>query len=232
MMPVAAIVGEIAEKVEKVKEVTEVAISKVERILVPDMEVIKTSTLEAIVEANAEKTEVAEATETGWRALTEDEKRRIQELTHMSDKTIERCMINEDGTIRIRCINEEKLGEASEVPYVEKTIEVNGVKIQVVVPEFPVDIFETVLPDELLLADDEKVFSYCTEQLKQAIENNPELASKFTEEQLDQIINGSPRIKGYTWHHCAETGRMQLVPTSMHTTYRHTGGKAIWGGGR
>ena len=193
------------------------------------MEAIKNSTLEAIVEANAEKTEVAEATETGWRALTEDEKRRIQELTHMSDKKIERCMINEDGTVRIRGINEEKLGEASEVPYVEKTIEVNGVKIQVVVPEFPVDIFETVLPDELLLADDEKVFSYCTEQLKQAIEKNPELASKFTEEQLDQIINGSPRIKGYTWHHHEKEGWMQLVDTETHDTVRHTGGMSLWG---
>ena len=140
--------------------------------------------------------------------------------------------LNSNGLEIISCINEDKVNESGFVPYREKTIEIGGVKIKVVVPEFPDDVFETRLPAKMHTADDPEVFSYCTEKLKQAIAKNPELASKFTEEQLDQIKSGAPRIKGYTWHHCAEPGRMQLVRTDEHEQYRHTGGKTIWGGGR
>lgn len=36
---------------------------------------------------------------------------------------------------------------------------------------------------------------------------------------------------GYTWHHDAEAGKMQLVDTETHQKTGHTGGRSIWGGG-
>lgn len=229
-MPLA--LSEIARDAEKVKEVSETAQCGAGRVLEPDMGLIKGRSIESVVEDNLEKAAAQEIDETGWRAMTDAERTRVQEATSMSDRTLDRCTINDEGTVHLSCINEDKVNESGFVPYREKTIEIGGVKIKVVVPEFPDDVFETRLPAKMHTADDPEVFSYCTEKLKQAIAKNPELASKFTEEQLDQIKSGAPRIKGYTWHHCAEPGRMQLVRTDEHEQYRHTGGKTIWGGGR
>ena len=36
---------------------------------------------------------------------------------------------------------------------------------------------------------------------------------------------------GYTWHHDAEAGKMQLVDFETHQKTGHTGGRYIWGGG-
>lgn len=229
--------GEVVVKtIEKVGEAKELALKEIGKgleALQPDLEAIKSQSLESVMEANAEKAEmITEGEQPEFRPLTEEEVRNIQELTKMSDATLEDCTINDEGVVRLTCRNESKLGEVSEVPYVQKTIEVNGVQIQVVMPEFPNSVFEITVPKELYLANDDKLFKYCTEQLKTAIENSPELAKQFSPQQLEQIMNETPRIKGLTWHHCAECGKMQLVPTKMHSDYRHTGGKAIWGGGR
>lgn len=238
-MVIAAIVkgGEVAAKtVEKVGEVKELVLKEMSNgseILQPDMEVIKSQSLESLMEVNIEKAETVVQIETPeFRPLTEEDAKTIQEITKISDATLKDCTINENGVVRLSCINESKLGEASEVPYVEKTINVNGVEIQVIVPELPDVLYEFIIPKELYLADDYELFKYCTEQLKSAIDNNPELAKQFSTQQLEQIMNGAPRISGLTWHHGAECGRMQLVPTKMHSDFRHTGGKAIWGGGR
>lgn len=229
--------GELATKVvEKVGEVKELALKEVGKeveTLQPDMEVIKSQSLESIIQSNVEKGEkIADTVTPEFRPLTEEEAKTIQELTNLSDATLNDCTINDEGIIKLNCINESKLGEVSEVPYVQKTIEVNGVQIQVVVPEFPNIAHEFYIPKELYLADDYELFKYCTEQLKAAIEQNPELAKQFSPQQLEQIMSGAPRISGFTWHHGAECGKMQLVPTKIHSEYRHTGGKAIWGGGR
>lgn len=229
--------GELATKVvEKVGEVKELALKEVGKeleTLQPDMEVIKSQSLESIIQSNVEKGEkIADIVPPEFSPLTEEEAKTIQELTNMSDATLNDCTINDEGIIKLNCINESKLGEVSEVPYVQKTIEVNGVQIQVVVPEFPNVAYEFYIPQELYLADDYELFKYCTEQLKAAIEQNPELAKQFSPQQLEQIMSGAPRISGFTWHHGAECGKMQLVPTKIHSEYRHTGGKAIWGGGR
>ena len=56
----------------------------------------------------------------------------------------------------------------------------------------------------------------------------------FSEEQIEQINEGITKggaPDGYTWHHDAETGKMQLVDSDLHGDSRHTGGRAIWGGG-
>ena len=192
--------SEIARDAEKVKEVSETAPLAAGRVLEPDMDLIKGRSIEAVVEDNLEKVASKEAEETGWRAMTDAERTRVQEATSMSDKTLDRCTINKEGTVHLSCINEEKVNEIdAEVPYVEKTVKLNGERIEIVMPEFKDSVYETKLPKELYLADDPDVFSHCTEQLKKALERNSELADEFSDEQLDQIKSEAPRIRGYTW---------------------------------
>jgi hypothetical protein len=81
------------------------------------------------------------------------------------------------------------------------------------------------------LDSDAQQFRFLTQQLARRIESNPSLAGQFTSEQLVKIRAGSPNIPGLTWHHHQEPGRMQLVPTNIHSRTSHTGGRSIWGGG-
>ena len=101
--------------------------------------------------------------------------------------------------------------------------------MEVVVPEFD-SVFDVQLPEDLHQASDKKQFDECNAQLKKAVEEDPELAAKFTDEQLEQIKNGETP-DGYTWHHDAEKGKMQLVDSETHAKTGHTGGRSIWGGG-
>ena len=87
------------------------------------------------------------------------------------------------------------------------------------------------MPEDLEKASDKEQFAECNKQLKEAIAKDPELKEKFTPEQLEQIENGDTP-DGYTWHHDAEKGKMQLVDSETHAKTGHTGGKAIWGGGQ
>lgn len=134
----------------------------------------------------------------------------------------------------IKCLNEDLAGKEhpiTGVVFVEKIVEnENGEKVKVVVPVFD-SVFDAQLPEEKLQSSDYQQFKECNQQLKEAVEKDPELAKKFTLEQLEQIKNGDTP-DGYTWHHHEETGKMQLVETSTHDKTAHTGGKAIWGGGR
>ena len=169
---------------------------------------------------------------TEFRPLTEDEKKFLKEKTGMTDANIEKCSVNEDGLIKLKCINEEFAGKKhpeTEVPYVEKIVDVNGVKIQVVVPEFP-DVIEVLLPDKLRLASEAEQFTYLNNCLKEEIKSNPELRAQFTEVQIAMIERGL-KPKGFTWHHNEEWGKMQLTKTDIHERTRHTGGNSIWSGG-
>ncbi len=105
----------------------------------------------------------------------------------------------------------------------------DGRKIEVVVPVFD-SVFDVQLPEDLYSASDYKQFAECNKQLKEKIESDPDFRSKFTEEQIEQIMNGETP-DGYTWHHDAETGKMQLVDSKIHAQTGHTGGKEFWGGG-
>ncbi|WP_180799061.1 HNH endonuclease, partial [Vibrio parahaemolyticus] len=69
------------------------------------------------------------------------------------------------------------------------------------------------------------------QELKEKVQNDPEFAKQFNDEQLEQIENGDTP-DGCTWHHNEEPGKMQLISTEDHQNNRHTGGKAIWGGGK
>ncbi len=98
---------------------------------------------------------------------------------------------------------------------------------------FPVfdPLVEVQLPKEQHLETDREQFKSCNESLKEQIANNPDLKATFTKEQLEQIENGRTP-SGYTWHHHQQDGKMQLVDTADHDKSAHTGGKALWGGGK
>lgn len=133
---------------------------------------------------------------------------------------------------KIICRNESLAGDVhpmTGVPFERKTIELNDQIVEVVVPQFDY-AFETVLPEKLHESSDKEQFDYCNKKLKESIEISPELSSKFTPEQIEQIKNGD-RPDGYIWHHAENPGEMQLVDKDTHDKTGHTGGKAIWGGG-
>lgn len=134
------------------------------------------------------------------------------------------------GNINIKYKNE--VHPDTNVPYEEKiVVDEDGVQWQGVFPQFSPE-YECQLPDKLYLAKDKAQFRECNRLLKAYLKNNPEMKSKFTTEQLEQIWNlDTP--DGFVWHHCeSPPGKMQLVDFKIHTNTRHTGGKSIWGGGR
>lgn len=163
----------------------------------------------------------------------------IQELTktlnEVSNKT--KAFENTNKEIQtprhITTINEglaDKTYPGTNIEYRMRTFMLNGEKVEGVFPVFD-SKFDARLPSDLRNASDSEQFKYCTQQLAEKFENNPELAKQFTPRQLEQIKNGEPRISGLTWHHNEIPGRMQLVDANDHNTCRHTGGRSIWGGG-
>lgn len=141
--------------------------------------------------------------------------------------------IEKEQPERIKCRNEDLKGQThpeTGVHFEEKTVKNSeGKDVIGVFPEFD-SKFDAKLPDNLLQASDKDQFAECNKQLKEGIEKDPELAKKFTPEQIEQIKNGDTP-DGYTWHHNEETGKMQLVDSEIHAKTGHTGGKVIWGGG-
>ncbi len=72
-----------------------------------------------------------------------------------------------------------------------------------------------------------------TKDMWEAIKNDPDAKSKFTQAQLDDIKAGSKKIEGFTWHHNAQSSpnNMQLVPEYIHNANQggvpHTGQNAL-----
>ena len=134
--------------------------------------------------------------------------------------------------IVIKCRNKKLEGKnhpVTGVPFVQKQVEKDGTPVIVVVPVFD-SYFDAQLPKEMLEMRDRRQFKECNRQLKQAILAVPEIRELFNEEQLAQIKN-CQTPDGFTWHHDAETGKMQLVNDTEHEATGHTGGRSIWGGG-
>ena len=116
------------------------------------------------------------------------------------------------------------------VPFERNTVfDGCGNEVTGVFPKFD-STFDSQLPDDLLQASDSEQFAEFNQQLGEAIENDPDLANKFSDEQIEQIKNGDTP-DGLTWHHHEEIGKMQLVDSDIHAHTGHTGGKSIWGGG-
>ena len=173
-----------------------------------------------------------ECQESEARPLTQDEKDHYREKLGCSGNLLENATIHENGKIYIKTINEHKEGQKGEdgVTYNRKTVEVNGVKVDGVFPKFDSTI-DVQLPEHLIHAKDKEQKNFGNEALKDKIKNDPEFAQKFSDEQLEQINSGETP-DGYTWHHNEEYGKLQLVNSEDHQNNRHTGGKAIWGGGK
>lgn len=134
------------------------------------------------------------------------------------------------GNINAKYKNE--IHPDTKVPYEEKIVlDEDGVKWRGTFPKFTPE-YECMLPQKLYLASDKTQFRECTRQLKTALEKNPRLKKRFSQEQLEQIMNlDTP--DGFTWHHVeAPPGKMQLVDFNIHANTRHTGGKSVWGGGK
>lgn len=117
------------------------------------------------------------------------------------------------------------------VSYVIKEVENDkGERVIGVFPQFE-SIFEVQLPEDKISASDPEQFAEGNRQLKERCDIDPEFRSHFNEFQLNYINSGKTPI-GFTWHHDAEKGKIQLVTEITHFDTRHTGGKAIWGGGK
>ena len=204
------------ERVEKKSEVTEVFPDKVnERVLLPDIDLIKTQSLEAVKQSSIEKEQISVEENDKFRELTEEEKQYLRENTHLSESAINSIYVDEAGKYHLKCRNEELAGnnhEVTGIKYVEKTVIVDDIEITVVVPEFP-SVFECEIPAEIWKEGDETIFENCTAQLKNYLETHPEAKLQFNDQQLEQIMNGEAYIKGYTWHHSEIPGKMQLVVT-------------------
>ena len=129
---------------------------------------------------------------------------------------------------------EGSLHPSTGVPFEKKQIDLgNGEIVEGVFPEFD-SVFDAQIPENLYQETDYKQFKECNKQLFESIENNPDIKSKFTIEQLEQIKEGmsdGAAPDGYVWHHSHEQGKMQLVDFDTHAYTSHTGGKVVWGGG-
>ena len=141
-------------------------------------------------------------------------------------------------TVQIRTSNEalenQKHPETG-VPFVRKTVELpGGKKVEGVFAVFKSE-FTAKIPENMYLKSDKDQFKECNKQLLNEIENNPEMRDKFSEEQIDQIKEGikeGTAPEGYVWHHNEEAGTLQLVDAKIHAGTGHTGGRAVWGGGK
>ncbi len=177
--------------------------------------------------------EVSEVTENKENLEMDDELSR--ELDDVYNQYVEKedAIDNpEDKAEKLKCRNEYLAGQRhpeTDVPFEKKEVEVDGKRYEVVVPEFE-STYDVRLPEDKWKAPDTVQFKECNAQLKEEIDQNQELRETFDEEQLDQIENGETP-DGYTWHHDAEAGKMQLVDFETHQKTGHTGGRFIWGGG-
>lgn len=162
-------------------------------------------------------------------ALDSDEDNHYNDYVEQGEQQVDNT---ESSPEKIKCRNEDLEGQEhpeTGVPFERKQVEVDGKQYEVVVPEFE-SSFDAQLPENMFEATDREQFKECNSQLKNEVANNKDLREQFDDEQLEQIENGDTP-DGYTWHHDAEAGKMQLVDTEIHQKTGHTGGRSIWGGG-
>lgn len=138
-----------------------------------------------------------------------------------------------DGIYKVKTVNSELANQKhpeTQVPYKKRILDILGTKIEGIFPEFQ-SKFDVQLPENLIIARDKSQFDHCNSKLKEAVNKNPELRKQFTERQLAQIENGNTP-SGFVWNHNEKRGKMELVDFKTHEISKHTGGKAIWGGGK
>ena len=77
-----------------------------------------------------------------------------------------------------------------------------------------------------------KEMELATLDLKKQIESGRVDKNQFSKDQLSDISVGSDKIKGYTWHHNAQSGpnNFQLIPENIHKSVSHIGEASLSGG--
>lgn len=228
----AANIQEVSKALEA-NEVISKEFTKGTEVLKPDMEIIKTQSLESVKQNNLDMDKKLVKEDNENRKLTEAERQSLQDKYTISRDLVENIRIDSKGVYVLPCRNEGLAGKKHEItgiPFKEKDIILGDIKLKGVFPEFPAS-YTCDIPKELYKAGDREIFKNCTEQLRDFLKEHPEVQAKFREQQLQQIHNGEPYIKGYTWHHSEVPGKMQLVETKVHALSGHTGGNSIWCGG-
>lgn len=68
-----------------------------------------------------------------------------------------------------------------------------------------------------------------TKDLWNQIKNDKNQLSRFMPAQLQDIQDGAQTIKGFRWHHNAQSAphNMQLIPLAVHNSVRHLGQKSV-----
>ncbi len=164
----------------------------------------------------------------------QDEEAVIEQINNIRDD-VQKQQQNVNAVAKptvFKCVNQSlknKHHPVTDVLFVERTVAIDGQQYIVVMPQFD-SLFDAQLPDDLRYKSDPVQFRNCNKQMYQAIQQDPSIGEKFTEHQQKQLARGITP-KGYTWHHDAEVGKMQLVSTKTHEKTHHTGGRALWGGG-
>lgn len=167
--------------------------------------------------------------------LSEEKRQSLKEQLGWTDKQLDKCTEYSDGVIHYRTNRCDLEGKCSEngVPYKRKIVNIEGNFIEGVFPEMK-SMFNHQLSEGNIKASNAVQFKECNNNLRESVMKDPELASKFTNEQYDDILCGHTP-EGYVWHHNEEYGKMQLVKVEDHDCTQggaaHTGGKALWGGG-
>lgn len=164
------------------------------------------------------------------RDLTDSEKQRLRNIG-MSSANIDKCRIDERGVFHLDCRNSSMEGTrhpVTGVSFERKRVSINGMTIEGVFPKFQ-SVVESRLPERLYRATEGEQFRYLNAQLREAIDRDPQLRTKFTEQQIKMIEKGY-NPAGFTWHHNESRGVMQLVETAKHAPTGHTGGDSIWCG--
>lgn len=157
------------------------------------------------------------------------EQETIQKLSsYMSPAQLKKLMVQDDGKLYLKTINAALVGTANAhgVSYTLQHTIICGVAISCVAPVFR-SYASIRLPDSLILATDRAQFAY----LNAFLAEHPEKISASLPIDQRQIIRTGQTPQGLLWHHEAEFGIMSLVDATVHSGSRHTGGKAIWGGG-
>ena len=125
--------------------------------------------------------------------------------------------VGEGDSSYIICKNESLEGDyhpISGVKFEKKTVELpDGSQVEGVFPNFELK-FDAQLDESQHNDSDAKHFKEANSQLKEAVENDPELREQFTDDQLEQIEAGDTP-EGYVWHHSEEPGTLQLVDTTQ-----------------
>lgn len=120
-----------------------------------------------------------------------------------------------------------------ENPEVQKELAkygVDGIEYKDGFPDFtPVSRFSFDLHETEYKLSNSKQFEICNDALQGQYDMQPEDFQNMAKEQQEDIEYGI-QPEGYTWHHDTEAeGRMKLVPTKIHASCRHSGGRAMWG---